>query len=208
MRSAPTMARDTAASRRIPPLAWSRTRSAGLTTRSSPDTGQILAAPARQRLLDLWNIGRGKRRVKQGPPIRPGETGASLIRSGRQRTVFQRPTYTRCIAHSRRPDQRGRVTFMRRTAAFFGVALFLAAACAQPSPSGGGTSAAPAAVDQPQPGGRVVIGATGDPKTMQPVISTDTQSSGVWSWLYQGLTRANYKTGETEANFAEKFQLS
>jgi len=53
-----------------------------------------------------------------------------------------------------------------------------------------------------------VVGATGDPKTMQPVISTDTQSLGVWSWLYQGLTRTNYKTGETEANFAEKFQLS
>jgi peptide/nickel transport system substrate-binding protein len=69
-------------------------------------------------------------------------------------------------------------------------------------------SATPAPSEQAVAGGRVVIGATGDPKTLQPVISTDTQSSGVWQWIYVGLTRANYKTGVTEPNLAEKFELS
>src|SRR6266851_4949472 len=99
---------------------------------------------------------------------------------------------------------------MRRFVAIFGVAMLVATACSggtTPAASGG-PSATAAASDNPVPGGRVVVGATGDPKTMQPVISTDTQSSGIWSWLYSSLTRANYKTGETEPNLAEKFELS
>src|SRR2546427_7068635 len=82
----------------------------------------------------------------------------------------------------------------------------IATACA---PTGApSTSATAAPSEQPVAGGRVVVGATGDPKTMQPVLSADTTSSGVWNWFYLGLTRANYKTGETEPNLAEKFELS
>jgi len=98
---------------------------------------------------------------------------------------------------------------MRRLSAVFGTVLLVAVSCSQ-VPTSTGTSPTPAASasEQPQAGGRVVAGATGDPKTMQPVISTDTQSSFVWGWFYLGLTRANYKTGETEPNLAEKFDIS
>src|SRR6266550_7789655 len=72
----------------------------------------------------------------------------------------------------------------------------IATACA---PTGAPqTSATAAPSEQPVAGGRVVIGATGDPKTMQPVISGDTTSSLIWQQVYLTLTRANYKTGETE----------
>ena len=99
---------------------------------------------------------------------------------------------------------------MRRLVAILGAAALVATACAggtTPTASGA-PSASAAATDTPVQGGRVVVGATGDPKTMQPIISTDTQSSGIWGWFYSGLTRANYKTGETEPSLAEKFELS
>ena len=89
---------------------------------------------------------------------------------------------------------------MRRFTALFGAALMVAVACGAPTPPSSGGS--PVASEQPVPGGRIVEGSTGDPKTMQPVISTDTTSSGVWSWLYFGLTRVNRDTGETEGNLA------
>jgi peptide/nickel transport system substrate-binding protein len=99
---------------------------------------------------------------------------------------------------------------MRRFSAVLGAALLVAVSCGQ-APTSAGTSPSPSAAateQQPQPGGRIVVGATGDPKTMNPVIATDTQSRDIWDKLYLGLTRSNYKTGETEPNLAEKFVLS
>jgi peptide/nickel transport system substrate-binding protein len=99
---------------------------------------------------------------------------------------------------------------MRRFSAVLGAALLVAVSCGQ-APTSTGTSPSPSAAateQQPQPGGRIVVGATGDPKTMNPVIATDTQSRDIWDKLYLGLTRSNYKTGETEPNLAEKFVLS
>src|SRR5437016_13772074 len=82
----------------------------------------------------------------------------------------------------------------------------IATACA---PTGApSTSATAAPSEQPVAGGRIVVGATGDPKTMQPVISADTQSSLIWNQVYPTLTRANSKTGITEGSLAEKFELS
>jgi len=91
--------------------------------------------------------------------------------------------------------------------ALFGALVLVATACGQ-GPATTGEQASASASEQPVAGGRIVVGATGDPKTMQPVISADTQSSGIWNWLYLGLTRANSKTGETEPNLAQKFELS
>jgi len=99
---------------------------------------------------------------------------------------------------------------MRRLSAVLGAALLVAVSCGQ-APTSTGTSPTPAAsasAEQPQAGGRIVFGATGDPKTMQPVIATDTQSRDIWDKVYLSLTRSNYKTGETEANLAQKFELS
>jgi peptide/nickel transport system substrate-binding protein len=96
---------------------------------------------------------------------------------------------------------------MRRFLAFFGVLAFVATACG-PGPTTGGSQPSASASEQPVAGGRLVVGATGDPKTMQPVISTDTQSSAIWQQVYLTLTRPNYKTGQTEPNLAEKFDIS
>lgn len=96
---------------------------------------------------------------------------------------------------------------MRRFLAFFGILAFVATACG-PGPTTGGTQPSASVSEQPVAGGRLVVGATGDPKTMQPVISTDTQSSAIWQQFYLTLTRANYKTGQTEPSLAEKFDIS
>ncbi len=96
---------------------------------------------------------------------------------------------------------------MRRLVAILGACLMLATACgpqgATPLASG---SAGPAA--SPVPGGRVVVASTGDPKTLNPVISTDTTSSGAWGFIYLSLVRADPKTGETKPFLAEKFDTS
>jgi len=94
---------------------------------------------------------------------------------------------------------------MRRSIALLGAAFLVAISCA-PSTSGGGTSAAPS--EAPVRGGSIVVGAVSDPKTLQPVISTDTTSSGVWQEIYVGLTRTNRESGETEPFLAEKYDVS
>src|ERR1700687_6328640 len=93
---------------------------------------------------------------------------------------------------------------MRRLAAVVGTVWLVAASSSQAPTSAPNTPSASAVASEqaPQPGGRIVYGATGDPKTMQPVIATDTQSSEIWNKIYLSLTRANTKTGETEATLA------
>ncbi len=83
------------------------------------------------------------------------------------------------------------------------VALLVVAACT----AGPGQQQSPKA-DQPVAGGRIVEGAISDIKTLQPVIATDTASSGVWSWIYISLLRTNPDTGAPEPGLAEKFALS
>jgi peptide/nickel transport system substrate-binding protein len=76
------------------------------------------------------------------------------------------------------------------------------------SGSTGTASPAASATEKPVAGGSVVVGSISDPKTMQPVISTDTASSGVWQEFYLSLTRTNRETGETEPYLAEKYDVS
>lgn len=90
---------------------------------------------------------------------------------------------------------------MRRTLSVLCASVFAAAACAPSAPTG--VEPAPTATqEKPVPGGRLVIGSTGDAKTFMPVISSDTTSSQAWGFLYLSLTRANRDTGETEGNLA------
>jgi peptide/nickel transport system substrate-binding protein len=96
---------------------------------------------------------------------------------------------------------------MQRLIAILGAAMLLATSCA-PATTGPSESGEPSASEKPVPGGRVVIGATGDPKTMQPVIATDTQSSAVWNKLYLGLLTREPKTGAIVGGLAEKYELS
>jgi peptide/nickel transport system substrate-binding protein len=93
---------------------------------------------------------------------------------------------------------------MRRLISILGATALVATACAGGTPptASGGPSATVAATEAPVPGGRLVISQTGDPKTFQPVISTDTTSSAAWGQVYIGLTRANKDTGETEGQLA------
>jgi peptide/nickel transport system substrate-binding protein len=85
--------------------------------------------------------------------------------------------------------------------------MLVAISCSS-STSTGPSGASPAASEKPIPGGTIVVGSTSDPKTLQPVISTDTASSGVWGEIYVGLTRTNRESGESEPFLAEKFEVS
>src|SRR5690242_11361849 len=93
---------------------------------------------------------------------------------------------------------------MRRLVAVLGVAMLVAVSCSSGTSTGpAAASASSKATETPVDGGNVVVGSISDPKTMQPVISTDTASSGVWSEFYLSLTRTNRETGETEGNLAK-----
>ena len=94
---------------------------------------------------------------------------------------------------------------MRRVAALLGAAVLVTMACAQ-TPTTGPQSAGPA--EKPVPGGRLVLGAVGDPKTMQPVISTDTTSVAAFDKLYLGLVTRDPKSGEVIGRLAEKYERS
>src|SRR6266542_1363360 len=94
----------------------------------------------------------------------------------------------------------------RRLWAFWLAAAVLAGSC---TPTTGGERASSAAPSEtPVRGGTIVIGTTTSPRTLQPVLSTDTASSSVWGELYLGLTRTNRETGETEPFLAQKFEVS
>ena len=98
---------------------------------------------------------------------------------------------------------------MRRFVSILGAVLLVATACGTQSPQGTQESAAPSgAAEKPVPGGRVVEGTFSDIKTLQPVISTDTSSSGAWGNFYIGLLRSNPDTGDLEPGLAEKYDLS
>ncbi len=90
---------------------------------------------------------------------------------------------------------------MRILSALLGVTLLVAVSCA-PGPTSGGSPAPTAASEKPVAGGRLVVSQVGDPKTYQPVISTDTTSSGAYGWVYYSLTRNNKDTGEVEGQLA------
>lgn len=90
---------------------------------------------------------------------------------------------------------------MRRLVAVLGAAMMVAISCSSGTTTGPSAASA-AASEKPVDGGNVVVGSISDPKTMQPVISTDTASSGVWQEFYLGLTRTNRESGETEGNLA------
>ncbi|MEP7003551.1 MAG: ABC transporter substrate-binding protein [Chloroflexota bacterium] len=93
---------------------------------------------------------------------------------------------------------------MRRIVAILGAAMLVAISCSPSTSTGPAASAATSAKasEKPVEGGIIVVGSTSDPKTMQPVIATDTASSDVWSQFYLGLTRTNRESGETEGNLA------
>ena len=91
---------------------------------------------------------------------------------------------------------------MRRSAVLFAIAMLIGAACG-PSP----LSPAPAG-EKPVAGGRIVDGFTSDIKTLQPVLSSDTASSGVWQFIYYSLTRNDPDTGQVVGQLADKYELS
>src|SRR5205809_1646925 len=95
---------------------------------------------------------------------------------------------------------------MRRLISILGATALVATACSgttNPPTASSASSATAAATQAPVPGGRLVVAQVGDPKTFQPVISTDTTSSGAYGWVYTSLTRANKDTGETEGQLAK-----
>ena len=98
---------------------------------------------------------------------------------------------------------------MRRYVTILATLVLVATACGTQAPQGTQESAAPSATgEKPVAGGRVVEGSISDIKTLQPVISTDTASSGAWGNFYIGLLRSNPDTGDLEPGLAEKYDLS
>src|SRR5712692_8853166 len=92
---------------------------------------------------------------------------------------------------------------MRALIAILTVAAVVSVSCsAQSAPT------PPAAQDKPVAGGRIVDGFTSDIKTLQPVLSSDTASSGVWQFIYYSLTRNDPDTGQVVGQLAEKYELS
>ena len=82
--------------------------------------------------------------------------------------------------------------------------MLVAVSCSSSTGTGPvAATASAAASEKPVEGGTIVVGSISDPKTMQPVIATDTASSDVWTQFYLSLTRTNRETGETEGNLAK-----
>jgi len=96
---------------------------------------------------------------------------------------------------------------MRRLVTVASAVMLVALACTSGTPPAGASPAGSAA-DTPIPGGRLVLGSTGDPKTFQPVIATDSTSSTAWQQVYLGLLRRDVKTGNIIGGLADKYELS
>jgi peptide/nickel transport system substrate-binding protein len=94
-------------------------------------------------------------------------------------------------------------TQMRRVAAVLMAATVAIVGCTEsPAPTNS------EAGNKPVAGGRIVDGFSSDIKTLQPVLSSDTASSGVWAWIYLSLTRNDPDTGQVVGRLAEKYDLS
>ena len=93
---------------------------------------------------------------------------------------------------------------MRRLAALFSVALLVGTACTQTPPTGQPSTGG----ETPVPGGTLVRAATGDPKSFNPILVTDTTSNLFIGQVYLSLLRRDPKTGELIGGLAEKFDLS
>lgn len=81
-------------------------------------------------------------------------------------------------------------------------AALVATACAPAGPPTG------APVDQPKPGGRVIVASFADAKVLNPVLSNDVPSVEVHSKLYESLLTVDPNTGEPKANLAASFEVS
>ena len=95
---------------------------------------------------------------------------------------------------------------MRRFVSVFGSMALVVAACGTQGPTGGQQT--PGTADTPVPGGRIVRAATGDPKSFNPIIVTDTTSYLYTGQVYYSLLTRDPKTGELTGSLAQKWGLS
>ncbi len=93
---------------------------------------------------------------------------------------------------------------MRRLASVIGAILLVATSCTPTA-----TTPPLASVGEtPVLGGTLVRATTGDPKSFNPILVTDTTSNLFISQVYQSLLRRDPKTGALIGHLAEKFDLS
>ncbi len=59
-----------------------------------------------------------------------------------------------------------------------------------------------------KPGGRVIIGALGDPKTLNPIVASETSSRDIYSRIFSALTGYNNITQEILPGLAESWDFS
>jgi peptide/nickel transport system substrate-binding protein len=78
----------------------------------------------------------------------------------------------------------------------------------QPSTAPGVPGPTVVATSLPRAGGRVVVGDTGDVKTLNPVLVTDQTSEVVTGRIYASLLSVDARTGEVQPDLAEKYDFS
>jgi len=93
---------------------------------------------------------------------------------------------------------------MRRFVAGITAALLVVTACTATPTATPQTSAG----EKPVAGGTLVRAVTGDPKSFNPILVTDTTSYRYIEAVYQDLLRRDAKTNELTGRLAEKFELS
>src|SRR5712692_1265646 len=93
---------------------------------------------------------------------------------------------------------------MRRLVANLTAALLIVTACTQTTT----TTPQASAGEKPVPGGTLVRAVTGDPKSFNPILVTDTTSYRYIEAVYEDLLRRDEKTGQLTGRLAEKFDLS
>ncbi len=95
---------------------------------------------------------------------------------------------------------------MRRSLSIIAASVLVATACSQSAPTG--TAPSGAAAEKPVPGGTLVRAVTGDPKSFNPILVTDTVSYVFTEQVYLGLLDRDAKTGELTGQLAEKWGMS
>jgi peptide/nickel transport system substrate-binding protein len=96
---------------------------------------------------------------------------------------------------------------MKRFVSLLGAVALVVASCGTPSPTGG-QETAKATSDTPVPGGRLVLAQTGDPKSFNPILVTDTGSGAFQAPIYISLLTRDAQSGEIAGQLAEKWNVS
>ncbi|MFZ5801380.1 MAG: ABC transporter substrate-binding protein, partial [Candidatus Omnitrophota bacterium] len=69
-------------------------------------------------------------------------------------------------------------------------------------------SSLPAFAQDHKYGGELILAATSDPRSFNPILAKETSTTAVTGLMFEGLTRTNSETLAVEPNLAERWQVS